>query len=43
MNIRVNGESIAFYDSSKSELDEMNSTFDNLLSNKYLFNSFWHL
>ena len=33
MNIRVYGESIAFYDSSKTELDEMNNTFNNLLSN----------
>ena len=35
MNIRVNAESIAFYDSSRNELWNMNKTFEYLLSNSF--------
>lgn len=32
VNIRNNGESIAFYDSAENELNRMTITFENLLS-----------
>nr|UOU03347.1 ATP-binding cassette subfamily D4 [Brachionus rubens] len=35
MNLRINSESIAFYDSSKNELDQMNGALDNLLKISY--------
>lgn len=34
MNLRMNAESIAFYDSSKNELNSLNSLFERLISNK---------
>nr|QNH67961.1 ATP-binding cassette transporter subfamily D member 4 [Brachionus plicatilis] len=35
MNLRINAESIAFYDSSQSELNKMNQTFNELLNISY--------
>lgn len=32
MNLRINAESIAFYDSNQNELNKMNETFNQLLS-----------
>ena len=34
MNLRMNAESIAFYDSSKNELNSLNSLFERLICNK---------
>ena len=34
VNVRANAESIAFYDSARTELDEMTRTFNSLLSKK---------
>ena len=33
MNIRINAETIAFYDSSDNEVKHLNNEFNNLLSN----------
>nr|APD26523.1 ATP-binding cassette transporter subfamily D member 4 protein [Brachionus koreanus] len=35
MNLRINAESIAFYDSSQNELNKMNETFNELLNISY--------